>query len=404
MKRSIRFLCPGVAGFGMLMLAALIVPSAAKADSYNAHAGGETKDESVQADGFFPNELWLQVNDTITWTFAPKNEPHTVTFLTPGQVRPSFQAGCPGVVPGTLASPAVYNGSTTCVNSGEMSGGTTYTVKFTHAGNYKLVCLIHTDMNGTVHVLDPTVDLGTLNLIHSSRFYEDQAHDELQAVLSDDNRRGEDDRGWGDRKRDDHTVTAGIGEVVATGGGLQYRTVLRFLPGTIRIRAGESVLWTNLDPTEPHTVTFGYEPTAGPGLIPTFFSLPPVEPYVAPGNPVPPVPSAAPKPCTALVTTDCQNQDTGTVLATINCTPSGTPPANTSPCSAFGVQPPASPYYSLSFLNSGFIQAQAPDRTGSAQLPPGTTRIRVTFPHAGTYYYHCALHDVDGMLGEVIVE
>jgi plastocyanin len=55
-------------------------------------------------------------------------------------------------------------------------------------------------------------------------------------------------------------------------------------------------------------------------------------------------------------------------------------------------------------VNSGFLQAAEPDRTGSAQVPPGTTRIRITFPNEGTYYYHCALHDIDGMYGTVIVE
>ena len=33
-----------------------------------------------------------------------------------------------------------------------------------------------------------------------------------------------------------------------------------------------------------------------------------------------------------------------------------------------------------------------------------TARFRITFPHKGTYYYHCALHDIDGMYGVVIVE
>jgi len=43
-------------------------------------------------------------------------------------------------------------------------------------------------------------------------------------------------------------------------GGRQYRSVVRFLSGSIRIHAGETVEWTNLDATEPHTVTFGTEP------------------------------------------------------------------------------------------------------------------------------------------------
>ena len=33
---------------------------------------------------------------------------------------------------------------------------------------------------------------------------------------------------------------------------------------------GESVEWTNIDPTEPHTVTFGTEP---PNFVPTVKSI-----------------------------------------------------------------------------------------------------------------------------------
>jgi plastocyanin len=150
-----------------------------------------------------------------------------------------------------------------------------------------------------------------------------------------------------------NAVIAGVGEIAATGGGTQYRSVVRFLNPTITIHKGQSVTWTNLDPTEPHTVTFGTEPA---GFIPTV-----------------PVDLGSSKP-------------DGTLTGTINST--------------------------SDFLNSGFIQAQAPDRTapglgtppsGDAQLPPGTTRISITFNNPGTYQYHCALHDVDGMQGTVVV-
>jgi len=74
----------------VLLGAVFLVTSPAKAQTtYNAYAGGETKDQSVQADAFFPNELWLLEGDSIKWTFAPKNEVHTVTLLTPGQIRPA---------------------------------------------------------------------------------------------------------------------------------------------------------------------------------------------------------------------------------------------------------------------------------------------------------------------------
>lgn len=282
-----------------------------------------------------------------------------------------------------------------------MSGGTTFTVTFPKAGNYKLVCLIHTDMTGTVHVL--VNNAANAGLVHSQRFYDDVAQDEVRAILSDDDHRDDEDhRGWNDRRDRDHAVTAGIGEIVATGGGQQYRAVVRFLPGTIHIHAGDSVVWTNLDPTEPHTVTFGNEPA---GFVPTLYSLPPAL-VLAPGPPIPNPPAL----CTSTVTTDCQDPSTGTVIGTINCTTTPSATAGTSPCNAAftpqtnSVNPPPPPYAPYSFLNSGFLQAAIPDRTGSAQVPPGTTRIRITFPNKGTYYYHCALHDTDGMNGAVIVE
>jgi plastocyanin len=340
----------------VLMLA---VPLAAKAQTtYNASVGAEAKDESVQANAFCPNELWVFQNDSVKWTFVPKNEIHTVTFLTPGQVRPpapppvgppgppfgppfAFAANCTAP-----ASPASYN-SSTCVSSLPSSSSpnpTSFTVKFPTPGNYKLVCLVHTYMNGTVHVLstDPTSPFYVKSLPYAQPDYDRQAGDEASDILKD----GDDQR---EEVKDSpgNNVIAGIGEIVATGGGVQYRSVVRFLDGTIHIHAGDSVTWVNLDPTEPHTVTFGTEPGA---FVPT-------------------IPAGLGKPAAD-----------GTLTAAYN---------------------PAI------FLNSGFLQAQAADRTapasGDIQLPPGATRITITFPKPGNYSYHCALHDVDGMVGKVVV-
>jgi plastocyanin len=127
----------------MWLAALLIVPSPAKAQTtYNANVGGETRDQSVQADAFFPNELWVFEGDSIKWTFVPKNEIHTVTLLTPGQIRPSAPppAGPPFVVQHVNCNPlASYDGSACVSTATGMSGGATFTVTFPKAGNYKLV-------------------------------------------------------------------------------------------------------------------------------------------------------------------------------------------------------------------------------------------------------------------------
>jgi plastocyanin len=118
---------------------------------------------------------------------------------------------------------------------------------------------------------------------------------------------------------------------------------MRFMSHDMVIHAGQTVEWDNEDPEDPHTITFGTEPA---------------------GNPFPP---------SANVTVDAD----GARNAVIN-----------SPSDS---------------VHSGFILAAPQDRTGLAQSPLSVTRFRVTFTHAGTYPYICALHDDLGMKGKIIV-
>ena len=53
--------------------------------------------------------------------------------------------------------------------------------------------------------------------------------------------------------------------------------------------------------------------------------------------------------------------------------------------------------------HSGFIVSAPQERLFLPQAPLGVTRFRVTFTHAGTYPYICALHDDLGMKGEIVV-
>jgi plastocyanin len=331
----------------MLLTAAVVFPQGAKAQkTWYANVGAESQDESKQADAFLPNEIWIHASDSIQWTFVPQNEVHTVTFLTSAQGRPAppppvGPGGCPGVTP-DLPIPSYPGG---CVTSAPLNGGAMYTITFPTAGNYKLVCLIHTNMNGTVHVLPtPTA------LPYDQSDYYQQASDEARDLIRDSDNAQE--------EANDYPKSANevimMGEVAATGGGRQYLSLVRFFPGTIHIKKGQTVEWTNLDPTEPHTITFGTEP-------------------------------AAPQ-ITLHVTQDLDGALHGTIASTTDS------------------------------VNSGFLQAAAEDAVGRAEspvfdaapFPPagnlGLTRVRITFTQKGTYNYKCALHDVDGMLGTVIVE
>ena len=229
----------------MLLLAALLVPQVVQAAQWNATVGAQTHDKGHQALAFLPNEIWIHAGDSITWQFDA-DEIHTVTFLRADQPRPFFGAGCPGF----SADPATFDGST-CVTTPPMVKGQTFTVIFPNAGNFKLVCLVHENMDGTIHVLAPSEPLP-----HNQAFYDHQAADERRDLLRDrDNQHNQDHA---------HGVAAGIGEVSATAGGSNTLSVVRFIHDPTEIRAGQTVEWSNLDPVLPHTITFGTEPTGDP--------------------------------------------------------------------------------------------------------------------------------------------
>jgi plastocyanin len=293
---------------------------------WKATLGAQSHSMGHQALAFLPNELWIHTGDSVTWT-SNVDEIHTVSFLTVGQVRLPFQVGCPGF---TSTGFGTFDGST-CITTPPLVKGQTFTVNFPVAGNFKLVCLVHQNMTGVVHVVDWSQPLP-----HEQSFYDLQGAAEGNALLSDDLHNHQ-----AAVRPGRSSVTVGIGEVVANGGGTQTLSVMRFMEPTKVIHAGETVEWTNLDPVTPHTITFGVEPS----------------------NPVPPV-NATLDPDGALHGTITSNADS---------------------------------------VHSGLIMAAPQDELFLATPPLSVTRFRVTFPHPGVFPYICALHDGLGMKGEVIV-
>lgn len=230
----------------VLMLAAFVFPAWAQSDIWQLKVGGQA-DKAHQAVAFLPNEIWVHAGDSIIWTFASDDQ-HTVTFLQPGQVRPAFQVGCPGTTPdGSLET------GTECINSGVLTNGNSYSVTFPAAGNFKLVCLVHSMMTATVHVLDPSQPLP-----HSQPFYDREADRERDELLFDTVVST-------NHLQTGNAVAAGGGSVVATGGGFSTASVARFMAPTKVIYVGETVEWTNFEASTNHTITFGVEPA---NLIP----------------------------------------------------------------------------------------------------------------------------------------
>lgn len=319
-----------LAGFRWIALFVIfLAPHVSKAQ-WQVAVGAQSRDEGRQVLSFLPNEIWIHAGDSVTWKIET-DETHTVTFLVSGQTRLPFIVGCPGTTPDESS----FDGSS-CVNGGPQVKGQVFTVRFPSVGNFKLVCLVHANMSGVVHVLDPAEPPP-----HDQDFYDEQAWDRRRKLLSDRDQDQDADPEQNGSLHE-HEVAAGAGEIVATAGGSATISVVRFLHSPTVIHVGETVEWSNSNPTAPHTITFGAEPA----------------------NLVPP---------SANVKVDAD----GALHAVISSESDS--------------------------VHSGFIAAAPEERIGLAQAPLGVTRFRVTFTQPGIFHYICALHDELGMVGKVIV-
>ncbi len=242
--------------------------------------------------------------------------------------------------PGFTPSGTNFNG-VNCVSAPPLVQGQTYAVKFPLAGNYNLICLVHNHMTGVIHVMAKSAKLP-----HDQAFYTELAEAQTHKLLSDV------DHGKDHGEMDDmlsmrvlsgkNSVVAGIGEMNATAAGFQSLSVVRFLKDKIEVHVGDTVEWSVLDPALPHTITFGTDPA----------------------NPGPP---------SANVSFDKDGAGHATL------------------------------HFVGDSATSGIMVAQPQNQTGVPVSPLPYTVFRVTFEHAGSYKYFCALHDNLGMVANVTV-
>jgi plastocyanin len=317
------------------------------AEEWRVLVGLESGNRASQALAFLPNELWIHAEDTVHYTY-PTHERHTLTFLKPGQTRPpgfgptfGVVVGCPGVTPDGSS----YDGFA-CVTSDVLmlaedsapgDEPPNYSVTFPSPGNFKFVCLIHADMTGVVHVVAQSAPLP-----HTQHFYDREMRRDGERLLADASSLGK-ERNSRSVESARNVVAAGIGEVETSGAGSQTASLMRFLRRTILVDVGDTVVWTSLDPSINHTVTFGAEP-------------------------------ADPRPASANVSLTSDGAREATIASTSDN------------------------------VNSGFLSPTPQDRANLAQANPGVTRFRVTFTVPGTFNYICAVHDQLGMAGTVVVQ
>jgi plastocyanin len=127
--------------------------------------GGNDSAYNAELQGFFPQNITIHVGDKVTWK-QNTMDIHTVTF-TPGKNKtPDLIVPVPGengslMINPLVAFPAVpaggmYNGST-YANSAVMGPDDTqsknFSLKFTKAGTYRYICVVHAGENMTGRVM-----------------------------------------------------------------------------------------------------------------------------------------------------------------------------------------------------------------------------------------------------------
>lgn len=222
--------------------------------TWHATVGVESTDRGIQGMVLLPADLWINVGDTVRWTVQSSSR-HTVTFLPPGQSRPSFS---PVDLSQVLRQGGTAYDGVSYYNSGLLSAYShpqlrrTYQLTFENVGTFAYICLVHHHMTARVHVRPAGTPYP-----HTQAEYDGLVRQQTAAILQDG--RGQAQKAAAQSSA--HQVTLGVGDDRAN--------VMRFLPRHIVIHVGEAITFTDRDRLgdEPHTVSYHNE-SAYAGSVP----------------------------------------------------------------------------------------------------------------------------------------
>lgn len=213
--------------------------------TWHAVVAVESRDHAIQGMAFLPGVLWVNVGDKVVWT-VKAGDIHTVTFLPPGQTPPPFDPT--DLTQTTKQGGSVYDGKS-YFNSGLMSSfpalhlALTYSLTFGVTGDFTYHCLVHPSMIAIIHVRPAGTPYP-----FSQQDYNRQIEGQTNTILSDGRKLAD----LAEDTSNNHHVTVGIGDGLAS--------LMRFFPQHIVIHVGDTITFTNRDPMEPHTVSFGTFP------------------------------------------------------------------------------------------------------------------------------------------------
>jgi plastocyanin len=249
---------PYVTGTAAPTTAEVTTTTAAPPDRIEVKAGiNDPNDSTIAVLQYLPGKVTVDVGSTVTWSWDGTIEPHSVTFLAPGQTLPE-----PGSDP-SLFLPTPATGpidGTTFVNSGLLPLGPQrvepLTLEFDTPGTYSYFCVIHPQMVGEVEVVASGGD--------SPKEVADRAADEGADWLTEGRaaKKVWEAKAPPKTKNDDGTTTWDI----EMGTSTAHTDILAFHPTPLDLKAGDTIRFVN-NSAAPHTGSFfgqGAEPITNP--------------------------------------------------------------------------------------------------------------------------------------------
>lgn len=219
-------------------------------DALTVNVGvNDPKDPNIAVLQYMPAKVSVPVGGTIDFSWARTIEPHSVTFLAPGQTLPA-----PGSDPTLFvgaAPTAAYDG-TAFVNSGlfPLGPGTVppFEMTFAKSGTFQYYCVIHPTMVGSVEVVDSGRTTTVAQAEAQAKAQEAKWLAEgrkAKAKLVAEATSAKPTKGTDGAR----TWTIQMGTTTA------HTDVLAFAPQPKKIKAGDSVTFVN-NSGAPHTATF----------------------------------------------------------------------------------------------------------------------------------------------------
>jgi plastocyanin len=219
----------------------------------------DPEDATIAVLQFLPAKVTVEVGTDVTWDWNG-TEPHSVTFLAPGQTLPD-PGSDPALFAPTAADVGTYDGSA-FVNTGlqplSADPPAPFTLDFAKAGTYQYYCVIHPQMVGEVEVTEAGGD------VDSPEDVAERRADESETYLKE----GRDAKAEfvaakpATVKNDDGSTTW----TVQMGTSTAHTDILAFQPTPAGIKAGDTVKFLN-GSAAPHTASFfgeGAEPITNP--------------------------------------------------------------------------------------------------------------------------------------------